>query len=86
MVLNENERKMVAHLRRQHEGWPTIRWIILLCSFVALAWSLYEPDQIASLAISFYGLSYSLGGWKGRPEVSLLLKIVDEEKSAEAQS
>ena len=57
----------------------------LLCSVFALGWSLLDfPNESAMLAISAYGLSYSLGAWNGRPEVSLLLKVIDKETGTEA--
>ena len=84
MELSEADLKMLKWLRRQHENWRTTRLITALGSGVVGVFALFGALTGASLfavvalvAISTFGLSYSLGCWSGRPEISLLLKLVD---------
>lgn len=89
MKLSEQEEKMVAWLRRQHAGWRTTRVIILVCSLGLLGYAvwLHLSGQSAwfflpIVAMAAYGLSYTLGSWSGRPEVWLLLKLIDEQQKS----
>jgi hypothetical protein len=83
MELNEKERKMVAYLRNQHAAWPVTRWIILVCSLLVLAVAITGyVKEWAFYIFAVYGLSHSIGCWNGRPEISLLLRLVEEKKSS----
>jgi len=82
MSLTEQDKKMIAHLKGQHQAWSQIRWIILVSAlfFAVLYFSGFIDDAETVLVIgSISGLlSYSLGGWSGRPEISLLLKLAED--------
>ena len=83
MEFTKEEFKMIAHLKRQHAGWKSTRVIILIFSLVMIGfgislWNTSPPSSILFLGIASGSLSYCLGGWAGRPEVSLLLKLVEE--------
>ncbi len=87
MELTEADLKMIKWLRRQHVGWRSTRVITAIGSAVAVGWSALAWLQgestagvIALAAMGFFGLSYSLGGWAGRPEISLLLKLVERQR------
>lgn len=91
MKLSEQEQQMVNWLRRQHKSWRTTRAIILFCSTVFLvyaAWLYFKNDTsgffIPIIFFSTYGLSYTLGSWAGRPEISLLLRLIDEQNKNDA--
>lgn len=85
MQMTPEEEKMVAYLRKQHANWRSTRVIVLLFSLALLgytAWEYWSGLAVTALwpamAISCYGLSYALGSWSGRPEISLLLKLVED--------
>lgn len=88
MQFTSDEKKMIDWLRKQHQGWPTTRVIILsgsvLCAGFA-AWELFGTGWAAMplllICIAAYGSSYTLGSWSGRPEISLLLKLIDSQKT-----
>lgn len=89
MGLTEEEKKMVAWLRRQHKNWKSTRVIILICSVMIIGISIYFYLKgengwhlIPLFITAVYCLSYSLGSWSGRPEIFLLLKIVDKDEDA----
>ena len=84
MRFSEDEQKMIKWLRRQHEYWRSTRMITLICSIGLLVYAVrglfhgeLDSGTVALFGAAAYGLSYSLGSWPGRPEVSLLLKLVD---------
>jgi hypothetical protein len=84
MQLDDADLKMLRWLRRQHESWPMTRLIILACSAASVAYAgwltfsdYFDFQAGFFLVIGGYGLSYTLGSWSGRPEVSLLLKLVE---------
>ena len=84
MLLTPDELKMLAWLRRQNAAWPTNRAIILLSSIISLGGAIWEywhfgwsALPLVLLLLGTYGLSHTLGCWSGRPEVSLLLKLVE---------
>lgn len=84
---------MVAWLRRQHERWRATRLITSVASTAVGLFGVWQGFRgemaalIACIAVAAYGPSYSLGSWSGRPEVSLLLRLVDAEmKRAEEDS
>src|SRR5690348_17137287 len=86
------ELKMLRQLRLRHEGWRSTRAIILVASIAALLFALWrivrgQPDtsMVILFGLASAGLSYSLGGWSGRPEVSLLLKLAEAHQNAQAQ-
>ena len=87
LTLSDTEEKVLAMLRKQHEGWKTTRAIILLVNLVILAmsgWLYYSNNILAAgvlLAFAGYGFSYVLAGWHGRPEISLLFRLVEHAKS-----
>ena len=83
MEFTKEEFKMIAHLKRQHAGWKSTRVIILISSLGLIAfgislWNTSPPSLILFWGLASGCLSYCLGGWAGRPEVSLLLKLVEE--------
>ena len=84
MQFTPDEEKMIAWLRRQHAAWPTTRMITLVASILSgifSAWEFYSAGfgalPLLFLLVAVCGLSYTVGSWSGRPEVSLLLKLVD---------
>lgn len=87
MQFTDDDQKMIDWLRKQHAAWPAIRMIILVSSLltaVLLGWLLLsgsEGDPVGVFGLyavlAAWGLSYSLGSWAGRPEISLLLKLVE---------
>lgn len=88
MEFTSDDLRMISHLKVQHSGWKKVRVIILICSIAVIAMSIYEINAespapaffnfLILIALGTGGLSYSLGGWAGRPEVSLLLKLIEE--------
>jgi hypothetical protein len=91
MQLTEQEQKMVKWLRTQHKGWRIHRVVIVIGAMfmlyqgMRLIWSGQSDLGILYCALSFGFLSYSLGSWVGRPEFSLLLRLL-EEKDQESKS
>ncbi len=90
MKLTDADLKMINWLRRQHAGWRTTRIITAVGSSVAVGWAVLSWLQgestagVAALAgMGFFGLSYSVGGWAGRPEISLLLKLVEHQQESD---
>jgi hypothetical protein len=86
MELTDRDRKMVAWLRRQDAAWKSTRIITLAGSAFAVLWAVSvfikgkEPiAAIALFGLASYGLSYTLGSWSGRPEIALLLKLIDHQ-------
>jgi hypothetical protein len=84
MELSQKEMKMIRYLRTQHEAWHQTKRIILVGGILFLAISIYGFLKSFSLllilpniALSAYFLSYSIGGWNGRPEISILLKLAE---------
>jgi hypothetical protein len=89
MKFTNEERQMITWLRKQHEGWRSVRMIILVASLLCAAFAAHEILQsgfgaltILLIVIAAYGASYTLGSWAGRPEVSLLLKLVEAQEGA----
>lgn len=87
MNFTEQDMKMVSWLRKQHAGWKTTRVITLIFSIIGFIFAvsifLDGKQAIAAiplLAIACGGLSYTLGSWSGRPEISLLLKLIDQDE------
>ena len=79
MTLSKHEKKMVAFLQRQHKAWPTTRWIILISCLLILAAAIFGfVKESVFYVLVVYGFSYVLGSWNGRPEVSLLLKLIED--------
>ena len=76
--LDDTERKILKRLRDQHNNWKSIRLMISIFSAICIVISMFlEQETILLLTIGAFGLSYSLGSWHGRPEISLLLKYVE---------
>lgn len=89
MKFTNEEKQMIAWLRKQHEGWRGVRMIILVGSLLCAAfaaWEIFRSGFGAMPLLLFimaaYGMSYTLGSWAGRPEISLLLKLVEAQESA----
>ena len=88
MQLTEQEQKMVQRLRAQHIGWRTNRVVILIAAVIVLGqgmrlvWSGQSDLGILYCALSFGFFSYTLGSWTGRPECSLLLRLLEEKGQA----
>jgi hypothetical protein len=84
MELSREEIKMIRYLRTQHEAWHQTKWIILVGGILFSAISIYGVLKsfpllliLPNIALSAYFLSYSIGGWNGRPEISILLKLAE---------
>lgn len=84
MTFTEDEKRMINWLRQQHTCWRTNRIIILLGSVALIGIGILEVSRhgfqwsdILLFAFGAYGTSYTLGCWSGRPEISLLLKLVE---------
>lgn len=76
---------MIAWLRHQHENWRTKRLVVLAascaCGLTGLAEFIYGIDHGLFLGmIGFYGISRTVGNWCGRPEISLLLKLIEAQE------
>jgi hypothetical protein len=89
MEFTKEEQKMIEWLRNQHKGWRTTRMITLVASCMCGVFAIFELIKGGSQwlvlgLICSYGTSYTLGSWHGRPEISLLLKLIDE-RQKEAQ-
>ena len=85
MKLTDDELKMLRYLRQQHEHWRSMRIVILVGAVVMLGIGVLGVISMASIyaliplfALGAYSLSYALGSSGGRPEVSLLLRLVEE--------
>ena len=85
MKLSDNEMKMLRYLRQQHEHWRSTRAIILVGSVVILVVGIFGLIGNASvyalmplIALGLYLLSYAVGSPGVRPEISLLLRLVEE--------
>ena len=83
MEFTKEERRMIVWLRHQHENWWIKRLVVLAASTVCGLWGLaefiYGMDHGMFLGmIGFYGISRTVGNWHGRPEISLLLKLIEE--------
>jgi hypothetical protein len=83
MKLTEHEQKMVQHLRNQRDNWQGVKWFLLCASGAILVITLFGGElfamgtRIILAAAATYLCSYVIGGWYGRPETVLLLKLVD---------
>ena len=83
MNLSEQEKRCLAQLRRQKAAWPVMRYIISIGALVFLGAAFFANDRGEQLALGGLAaglFSYSMGGWKGRPEVDLLLKVFEDEQ------
>jgi len=77
---------MISLLKIRHAGWKRIRIFILVCSLEMLLLgihALYTSPEMWLCSILLVGmaaaaLSYCIGGWARRPEISLLLKLIEE--------
>jgi hypothetical protein len=90
MEFTKEERRMIAWLRYQHENWRIKRLLQLAASLACCLWGLSAFISGSDLGIfvgiaGFYILSRTIGSWHGKPEISLLLKLIDE-RQKEAQS
>jgi len=88
MDLTEKECRMLAWLRHQHETWRIKRLLQLAASIACCLWGLaafiFGSDLGIFMGIAgFYIGSRTIGNWHGRPEISLLLKLIDEQTSKE---
>jgi hypothetical protein len=90
MEFTTDELKMLSRLKAQHAGWKRVRIIILVCSFGLLLLGLVHALDTSSemwlcsillVGLAARGLSYCIGGWAGRPEISLLFKLVEEHRN-----
>lgn len=87
MQFTNEEKQMIAWLRKQHEGWRGVRMIILVASLICAAFAAWEIFQsglgalpLLLILIAAYGTSYTLGSWAGRADISLLLKLVEDQE------
>jgi hypothetical protein len=86
MNLTEKECRMLAWLRHQHETWRIKRLFQLAASIACGLWGLAVFISGSDLGIfmgiaGFYIASRTIGNWHGKPEISLLLKLIDEQTS-----
>ena len=84
MQFNDGELKMMRWLREQHASWRTTRAIILTGSILTIVCGIcvmfvigFDLAIAILLVLAAGGLSYTLGSWSGRPEISLLLKLLE---------
>ena len=78
LQLTDQDKKILKHLKLLHEGWRSIRIIILISSIgMVILSAFFNVERLFLLAGGIYGLSYSIAGWHGRPEISLLFKCVE---------
>lgn len=89
MEFTAEERRMLAWLRHQHENWRTKRLFQLAAAIACLLYSISVFVIGSELGIfvgiaGFYILSRTIGSWHGRPEISLLLKLIDERRKEDA--
>ena len=83
MEFTKEERRMIAWLRYQHENWRIKRLLQIAASLACCLWGLSVFISGSDLGIfvgiaGFYIMSRTIGSWHGRPEISLLLKLIDE--------
>ena len=78
LELDDQEKKILKQLSRQHKHWKSTRLIIVIFSTLSIISAIFlESQWIFLLVIGGWGLSYVLSSWHGRPEISLLLKCVE---------
>ena len=87
MQFTEKEKKMIRWLKLQDQQWHTTRVITLVGSILIGILAIFAFTSgnsffagISLFGMSAYGLSYTLGSWSGRPEISLLLKLLEEKE------
>jgi hypothetical protein len=92
MELTAADLKMINWLKRQHAGWRSTRVTTAVGAVAVLlwagsAWMHGEPSSgiVALVGMGAFCLSYSLGSWSGRPEISLLLKLIEDRRGAQAE-
>jgi hypothetical protein len=92
MELSAADLKMIGWLKRQHAAWRSTRVItaigaVVMLVWAGLAWLRGEPSSgiIALVGMAGFCLSYSLGSWSGRPEISLLLKLIEDRRGGGAE-
>jgi hypothetical protein len=88
MEFTKEDRRMLAWLRYQHENWRIKRLFQLAASLACCLWGLSAFISRSDLGIflgitGFYILSRTIGSWHGKPEISLLLKLIDERQEKE---
>lgn len=88
MDFTAKECRMIAWLRYQHENWRIKRLFQLAAALACLIYSLSVFVIGNDLGIfvgiaGFYILSRTIGSWHGKPEISLLLKLIDERQKEE---
>jgi hypothetical protein len=88
MELSEADVRMIKWLQRQDSAWRSTRLLTAIGSTVALGWAVLawlraEPSSgvIALAGMGAFGLSYAVGSWAGRPEISLLLKLIEDKRT-----
>ena len=94
MEFTRDELKMISLLKIRHSGWKRVRIIILVCSLGMLLLGIHalgtSPGMllcsILLVGMAGGGLSYCIGGWAGRPEISLLLKLIEERQKEHGSS
>ena len=88
MEFTQKEEKLLKLLKLKHENWKSTKWIIFICSVIILTFGLLSQFEIYTVyktEFPFFiigglvGIAYSIGHWNGRPEVSLLLKLLEKE-------
>jgi len=78
MQLTDKEKEMVARLKYQQKKWPIIRWMMLAISFLVIGLHVVGyTNERAFFAIGIYIMSLAINWWHGRPESSLLLRLVE---------
>lgn len=88
MEFTKEERRMLAWLRHQHENWRIKRLFQLAAAIACLLYSISVFVVGNDLGIfigitGFYILSRTIGSWHGKPEISLLLKLIDDRQEKE---
>ena len=82
MELTEQDKKMIDDLRKERDYWPQVRWIMVGCSIlisIILFTGLVDTEIMLFAFLILQPLVYSLAKWNGRPEISLLLKLIENQ-------
>lgn len=85
MQFSDSEARMLDKLERQHQQWPTHRWVNLAIGFSLFGLDLYYgldglEHRVTSLAYTLI-VVWTVGRWHGDPTVVLLLKVLKEGRS-----
>ena len=90
LQLTEDERAMVQVLRRQRDSWPSVRYLLVGVAVALLlfaAWEFYVSGwgavPLILLVVGTLAGSHVLRNWRGPPEASLILKLVERAEGSQ---